>query len=82
MVNSAKNLGRDIGSPGSPNWTSETGVATRLPPDVTISASATATFSSSGMASGSTYTISNLVGEYQVAVAFTGQVSACKKPCS
>jgi len=74
-------LERDIGSPGSPNWTSETGVATRLPPDVTISASATATFSSSGMASGSTYTISNLMGDYEVAVAFTGQVRACKVPC-
>ena len=74
-------LERDIGSPGSPNWTSETGVATRLPPDVTISASATATFSSSGMASGSTYTISNLMGDYEVAVAITGQVRACKVPC-
>ena len=74
-------LERDIGSPGSPNWISETGVATRLPPDVTISASATATFSSSGMASGSTYTISNLMGDYEVAVAITGQVRACKVPC-
>jgi len=74
-------LERDIGSPGSPNWISETGVATRLPPDVTISASATATFSSSGMASGSTYTISNLMGDYEVAVAFTGQVRACKTEC-
>jgi Tfp pilus assembly protein FimT len=75
-------LERDIGSPGSPNWISETGVATRLPPDVTISATATASFSSSGMASGSTYTISNLAGEYEVAVALTGQVTVCKKPCS
>jgi Tfp pilus assembly protein FimT len=76
-------LERDIGSPGSPNWISETGAASRLPLDVTISASATATFSSSGMATtGSTYTVSNLVGEYEVAVAFTGQVRMCKKPCS
>lgn len=74
-------LERDIGSPGSPNWISETGVATRLPPDVTISASATASFSSSGMAApSSTYTVSNLVGVYEVAVAFTGQVSVCKQP--
>ncbi len=75
-------LERDIGSPGSPNWISETGVATRLPPDVTISASATATFSSSGMAApSSTYTVSNLAGAYEVAVAFTGQVRACKTVC-
>jgi len=75
-------LERDIGSPGSPNWISETGAATRLPPDVTISASATATFSSSGMANpSSTYTISNLMGDYAVAVAFTGQVRVCKTEC-
>ncbi len=75
-------LERDIGSPGSPNWISETGVATRLPPDVTISASATASFSSSGVAApSSTYTVSNLVGGFEVAVATTGQVTVCKKPC-
>jgi len=76
-------LEKDIGSPGSPNWISETGVATRLPPDVTIGATANATFSSSGMANpGSTYAVSNLVGQYEVAVAFTGQVRVCKQPCS
>lgn len=75
-------LERDIGSPGSPNWISETGAATRLPPDVTIKASATATFSSSGMAAPSgTYTVSNLMGDYEVAVAFTGQVRVCKTEC-
>jgi Tfp pilus assembly protein FimT len=69
-------LEKDIGS----QWVNETGVATRLPPDVTISTTANATFSSNGMASGSTYTISNLAGEYEVAVASTGRVRVCKKP--
>lgn len=72
---------RDIGSLGSPNWISETGAATRLPPDVTISASATATFSPNGMASGSTYTLTNLMGRYLVTVASTGQVMVCKGSC-
>lgn len=75
-------LEKDIGPLGTPNWISETGVATRLPPDITVSATATATFSSSGMANpSSTYTISNLMGDYEVAVAFTGQVRVCKVPC-
>jgi Tfp pilus assembly protein FimT len=78
-------LERDIGTPGSPSWISETGVAIRLPPDVTISASATATFSSSGVANpSSTYTLTHpigeVTGEYRVAVAITGQVSVCKQP--
>ncbi len=75
-------LERDIGTPASPKWTSETGATTRLPPDVTISASATATFSPNGMASGSTYTLTNLMGNYEVTVASTGQVTVCKTPCS
>jgi Tfp pilus assembly protein FimT len=75
-------LEKDIGSLGSPNWISETGAATRLPPDVTISATASATFSSSGVAAPSgTYTISNLAGVYEVAVAITGQVRVCKTEC-
>ena len=74
-------LERDIGPPGNPNWVSDTGAATGLPADVTISASATATFSSNGMASGSTYTLTNLMGQYAVKVASTGQVSVCKSPC-
>ncbi len=75
-------LERDIGPPGTPNWVSDIGAATRLPTDVTISASATATFSSNGMASGSTYTLTNLMGQYEVKVASTGQVTVCKAPCS
>lgn len=75
-------LEKDIGSLGSPNWISETGAATRLPPDVAIKTTATATFSSSGVAAPSgTYTVSNLAGEYEVAVAITGQVRVCKLPC-
>jgi Tfp pilus assembly protein FimT len=75
-------LERDTGPPGSPNWVSDTGAATRLPLDVTISATATATFSPTGMASGSTYTLTNLIGQYEVRVASTGQVTVCKTPCS
>jgi len=74
-------LERDVGTPGSPKWISETGAAIRLPADVTISASATATFSSTGMASGSTYTLTNLMGQYEVKVASTGQVKECKGSC-
>jgi Tfp pilus assembly protein FimT len=72
---------RDIGTPGNAKWISETGAAITLPPDVTISASATATFSPDGMASGSNYTLKNLAGKYEVAVASTGQVRVCKEDC-
>ena len=74
-------LERDIGKPGNAKWISETGATTKLPPDVTISATATATFSPDGMASGSTYTLKNLVGKYEVRVAATGQVRVCKEVC-
>ena len=75
-------LERDIGKPGTPKWISETGAATKLPADVTISASATPAFSPNGMANGSTFTLTNLMGTYEVAVASTGQVTVCKTPCS
>ena len=82
LVNAGQySLERDNGTPSNPKWISETGAATRLPPDVTISASATATFSSNGMASGSTYTLTNLMGQYEVKVASTGQVTVCKGSC-
>jgi hypothetical protein len=71
---------RDIGKPGNANWISETGAAIRLPPDVTIGGG-TATFSPDGMASGSTYTLKNLAGQYEVKVASTGQVRVCKEDC-
>jgi len=68
---------------GSLKWTSETGAPARLPPDVTISG-ATATFSANGMASGSTFTLTNLMGSYQVTVTSTGQVTVavCSGACS
>jgi len=73
-------LERDIGTPASPKWVSETGAAIRLPPDVTISGG-TATFSPDGMAAGSTYTLTNLMGQYEVRVASTGQVRVCQGSC-
>lgn len=62
---------------GSLKWRSETGAPVRLPPNVCVSANnpGTATFSANGMASGNTFTLYNLIGEYQVAVASTGQVT-------
>ncbi len=61
---------------GSLKWTSETGAAARLPPDVCMSSggSGSVTFAANGMASGNTFTLRNLTGEYQVIVASTGQV--------
>jgi Tfp pilus assembly protein FimT len=61
---------------GSLNWTSETGAPVRLPPDVCVSVggSGIVTFAANGMASGNTFTLYNLIGEYQVIVASTGQV--------
>jgi len=64
---------------GSLKWSSETSVPVSLPPGVTI-AGTTATFSANGMASGSPFTVTNLMGSYQVTVASTGQVAAA--PCS
>jgi type II secretory pathway pseudopilin PulG len=62
---------------GSLKWRSETGAPVRLPPNVCVSANnpGTATFAANGMASGNTFTLYNLIGEYQVAVASTGQVT-------
>jgi hypothetical protein len=48
---------------------------------VTVSTTATATFSANGMVSGGTFTVSNLMGSYQVAVASTGRVQVCKGSC-
>jgi len=80
MPDGQYSLERDIGLPNKAKWISETGTAIKLPPDVTIGGS-TATFSPDGMASGSTYTLKNLAGTYEVTVASTGQVSVCKENC-
>lgn len=67
-------------------WVSETGAPTRLPQDVAISATATPTFlpngaldPSSGL--GSTFTLTNLMGSYQVVVNSTGRVKVCQGTC-
>lgn len=61
---------------GSLKWWSETGAPVRLPPNVCVSANnpGTATFAANGMASGNTFTLYNLIGEYQVTVGATGEV--------
>ncbi len=73
---------RDQGTPSSPLWVSDTGVATRLPRDVAVSTTATPVFSANGMASGGTFTLSNAMGTYQVAVASTGRVRVCEGTCA
>ena len=72
---------RDDGTPSVARWISETGAAVRLPLDVAISATATATFVPSGTVSGSTFTLSNLIGQYEVKVSATGQVRICPGTC-
>ncbi len=73
---------RDDGTPLSPQWISETNVTVRLPPDVTIGASGTATFATTGTASGSTFTLTNLIGTYQIVVGSTGRVRVCQGSCT
>ncbi len=74
---------QDVGTPSIPKWASETGAPVGLPPGVTIAAGkATAvTFTAGGMASGATFTLTNLMGTYQVAVDSTGRVRACQGTC-
>jgi Tfp pilus assembly protein FimT len=74
-------LERDDGTPTTPQWVSETGAPVRLPPDVTLTATATPVFRQNGMASGSTLTVSNVMGSYQVVVASTGRVRVCQGSC-
>jgi Tfp pilus assembly protein FimT len=71
----------DLGTPLS--WSSETGAPVRLPPDVTITTNAIAYFTPNGMASAATFTLTNLMGSYQVTVASTGQVTVavCTGTC-
>ena len=73
---------RDDGTVASPQWVSETGAPTKLPPNVTISATGTTTFAKTGTASGSTFTVQNLIGTYQVKAAATGRVIVCEGTCS
>ena len=61
---------------------SETGTAIKLPQDVTVTATATATFSISGAAGGSTFTLTNIIGTYEVKVMSTGEVKVCRGSCS
>jgi Tfp pilus assembly protein FimT len=83
----------DRGTPSSPNYVSETGRAVTLPDGVGLaSSSASAIFASTGMASGSTFTLGidvpNATGGtdswgYRVVVNSTGQVvvTDCQKSC-
>ena len=73
----AYTIERDDGTVSSLNWVSDTVAAVPLATSVSISTTATATFSITGMASGATYTVSNLAGTYQVVVASTGRVQVC-----
>jgi len=73
---------RDDGTPSVPQWISETGTTVKLPPDVAITATATAYFRPSGTVIGSTFTLSNLMGQYQVAVSLIGRVRVCQGTCS
>lgn len=77
----AYTIERDDGTVASPNWVSDTGAAVPLATSVTISTTATVTFSINGTAGGGTYTVSNLAGTYQVVVASTGRVQVCKGSC-
>jgi type II secretory pathway pseudopilin PulG len=73
---------RDDGPPGGPAvWVNEDGVATRLPPDVTVAANSNPTFTITGVAGGATMTLSNLVGSYDVVVAQSGRVMVCEGSC-
>ena len=67
--------------PGSGTYVSENGIATRLPPQVTIRATAAPTFKITGTAGGGTITVSNLLGSYQVRVAPSGRVMVCEGAC-
>ncbi|MBI2115011.1 MAG: GspH/FimT family pseudopilin [candidate division NC10 bacterium] len=64
------------------SFVSETGSAIKLPQDVTVTATATPTFSISGAASGSTFTLTNIMGTYQIKVMSTGEVKVCQGSCS
>jgi Tfp pilus assembly protein FimT len=73
---------RDDGPAGGPAaWVNEEGVATRLPPNVTIAANANPTFTILGTAQNGTLTLTNPVGSYAVVVAQSGRVRVCEGSC-
>jgi len=75
-------LERDDGTVWSPRWISETGATVRLPEGVSLNASAAAaTFNQTGITSGATFTLTNLMGSYQAVVNSTGRVRACQGTC-
>jgi Tfp pilus assembly protein FimT len=77
----AYSVERDDGT-SSPNWVNDTGgAASRLPPDVQINATAIPVFAATGSAAGSTFTLTNPLGSYQVAVSPTGRVRVCEGSC-
>lgn len=67
-------------------WLNDSGgVGTRLPADVTMTTTASGgkvTFDQKGMASGASFTLTNLSGTYQVTIAVTGRVRVCRGTCS
>lgn len=78
----AYSVERDDGTVSSPRWISETGAAARLPEGVSLSATAlAATFNQTGTTSGATFTLTNLMGSYQVVVNSTGRVKVCQGTC-
>lgn len=77
----AYSVERDEGVPGSPQWVNESGAPVRLPADVQVAATATPVFAATGTASGSTFTVSNILGAYQVVVNSTGRVRVCEGSC-
>ncbi len=72
---------RNDGTPSSAQWVSEHGAVTRLPANVTISLNQTVAFNVTGQTSGGTFTLTNLIGSYQVVVGSTGRVIVCKGSC-
>jgi hypothetical protein len=72
---------KEAGALGSGNWVNESGVATKLPPDVAITVNVVPTFTLTGTAAGGTATLSNLLGAYQVVVAQSGRVQVCEGAC-
>ncbi|HSB70593.1 MAG TPA: GspH/FimT family pseudopilin [Candidatus Methylomirabilis sp.] len=65
------------------SWISDTGAPVRLPQDVTVTSTLPqATFSTNGMVTPSpTFTVSNVIGSYEIAIASTGRVKVCKGTC-
>jgi Tfp pilus assembly protein FimT len=65
-------------------WVSDTGAPVKLPQDVTVTSTwPTATFATNGMVSvpSPTFTVSNIIGSYEIAIASTGRVKVCQGTC-